>query len=170
MHEFDELAGHCATFTLEALQSTNEAIVQGLQTSGATRLVKTLKMIQLQKVIFAVGMFSIFEASLQSHLNCSDGFREAKRILVQQGENDLKEDFEDLIDAINALKHGEGRSYNKLVAKAKKLPFRVKQPNEAFFFEGDVSEPDTLIQVDDAFVQHCGTVISTVSKIVLGRN
>ncbi|ETF01052.1 hypothetical protein W822_17355 [Advenella kashmirensis W13003] len=170
MHEFDELAEHCAIFTLDALRIANEATVEALHTSGATRLVQTLKMIQLQKVILAVGMFSIFEASLQSRLDCRDGFREAKSELERQGENDLKEGFEDLIDAINALKHGEGRSYKKLVAKAKKLPFRVKQPNEAFYFEGDISEPDTLIQVDDAFVQHCGTVISTVYKVVIGRN
>jgi len=164
MHSFDELAYRCATFTLESLQDVNERTVEALQTSAATSLVKTLQMIQLQKVILAVGMFSIFEASLQDRLSCSDGFREAGEILEQQGANKLKEKFSDLAAAINVLKHGSGRSYDALVAKAQTLPFRVKMPDESFFFEGDVSEVSTLVEVDDAFVQRCGNMIGQVSQ------
>lgn len=164
MHSFDELAYRCATFTLASLQDVNERTVEALQTSAATSLVKTLQMIQLQKVILAVGMFSIFEASLQDRLNCSDGFREAGAILDQLGENELKEKFSDLAAAINVLKHGRGRSYDALVAKAPTLPFRVKMPDEDFFFEGDVSEVSTLVEVDDEFVQRCGNVIGQVSQ------
>ena len=123
-------------------------------------------MIQLQKAIFAVGMFSIFEANLQEGLSCTNGFDEAKKILDDEGELDMKESFDDLILAINVLKHGRGRSYNTLVAKAKVLPFRIKLPNESFFFEGDVSEVSTLVEVDDAFVQRCGDVISDVSRVI----
>ena len=166
MHSFDDLADRCATFTLESLRNVNERTVEALETSGATRLVKTLQMIQLQKVILAVGMFSIFEASLQDRLRCSDGFREAGAILDQQGENELKEQFSDLTAAINVLKHGKGRSYDVLVARAATLPFRVKLPNEAFFFEGDVSEISTLVEVDDEFVQRCGNVIGSVSEVL----
>lgn len=166
MHSFDELAEHCAAFTLGALRSANERTVEGLQTSAATPLVKALQMIQLQKVIFAVGMFSIFEASLQDRLNCKDGFREVDAILGQQGEAELKERFQDLVAAINVLKHGRGRSYDALVAKAQCLPFRMKLPDEAFFFEGDVSEVATLVEVDDAFVQLCGYVIREVSEVL----
>lgn len=166
MHSFDELADRCAAFTLEALRSANERTVEELQTRAATPLIKALQMIQLQKVILAVGMFSIFESSLQDRLKCRDGFREAEAILDQQGENSLKENFRDLAAAINVLKHGRGRSYDTLVAKAQGLPFRVKLPDEEFFFEGDVSEVSTLIEVDDAFVQRCGDVISAVSEIL----
>lgn len=166
MHSFDDLADRCATFTLETLRNANERTVKALQTSAATPLVKTLQMIQLQKVIFAVGMFSIFEASLQDRLSCSDGFRGAEAILDQQGEHELKERFSDLAAAINVLKHGKGRSYDALVAKAGKLPFRVKLPNEDFFFEGDVSEVSTLVEVDDEFVQRCGSVIGHVSEVL----
>lgn len=166
MHSFDELAYRCAIFTLESLQDVNERTVEALQTSAATSLVKTLQMIQLQKVIFAVGMFSIFEASLQDRLSCSDGFRETGEILDQQGENELKEKFSDLAAAINVLKHGRGRSYDALVAKAQMLPFRVKMPDQAFFFEGDVSEVSTLVEVDDEFVQRCGNVIGQVSQVL----
>jgi len=166
MHSFDELASRCAAFTLASLQDATERTAEALQTSGATSLVKTLQMIQLQKVILAVGMFSIFEASLQDRFGCSDGFREAGQILDQQGETELKEKFSNLAAAINVLKHGKGRSYDALVAKAETLPFRVKMPDEAFFFEGDVSEVSTLVEVDDEFVQRCGNVIDQVSQVL----
>ena len=120
-------------------------------------------MVQLQKVITAVGMFSIFEAMLQDGLNCDDGFREATNILDQQGDVPLKECFGDLLLATNVLKHGRGRSYEALVAKAPLLRFRIKLPGEELFYEGDVSEVSTLIQVDDAFVVHCAKVIHEVS-------
>lgn len=166
MHNFDDLAYRCAIFTLESLCIANQKTVETLQTSAPTSLVKTLQVIELQKVILAVGMFSIFEASLQDRLKSSDGFHEAGVLLDQQGENDLKEQFSDLTAAINVLKHGRGRSYDALVAKAKILPFRVKMPDEAFFFEGDVSEVSTLIEVDDEFVHRCGNVIGRVSRVL----
>lgn len=166
MHNFTELVDRCATFTLETLREANERTIEALQSSGATSLVKTLQMIQLQKAILAVGMFSIFEASLQEGLSCSNGFGEAKKILDDEGELDMKERFDDLFLAINVLKHGRGRSYDALVAKAEALPFRIKLPDESFFFEGDVSEVSTLVEVNDAFVQRCGDVISDVSGVI----
>lgn len=123
-------------------------------------------MVQLQKAIFAVGMFSIFESNLQEGLSCSNGFGEAKKILEDAGELDLKERFDDLFLAVNVLKHGRGRSYDALVAKAEVLQFRIKLPDESFFFEGHVSEISTLVEVDDAFVQRCGKVISNLSEVI----
>lgn len=166
MHSFTELVDRCAAFTLRTLGEANERTIEALQTSGATSLVKTLQMIQLQKAILAVGMFSIFEANLQDGLVCTDGFGEAKKILDVEGELDMKERFDDLNLAINVLKHGRGRSYDALVAKAEALPFRIRLPSESFFFEGDVSEVSTLVEVDDAFVQHCGDVIRDVSGVI----
>lgn len=166
MHSFTELVDRCATFTLESLKKTNERTIEALQTNSDTSLVKTLQMIQLQKAILAVGMFSIFEASLQEGLSCSNGFSAAKKILDDEGELNMKEHFDDLCLAVNVLKHGRGRSYDLLVAKAKTLPFRIKLPNESFFFEGDVSEASTLIEVTDTFVQRCADVISEVSGVI----
>lgn len=166
MHPFTELVDRCAAFTLAALNEANKRTVGALEMSGATSLVKTLQMIQLQKTIFAVGMFSIFEANLQEGLDCKDGFETAKKILKAEKEAHLKECFDDLIWAINVLKHGRGRSYDALVAKAEKLPFRIKLPGESFFSEGDVSEVSTLIEVDDSFVQRCGDVIRNVSEVI----
>jgi hypothetical protein len=166
MHSFTELVDRCAAFTLNTLREANNRTIKELQTSGATSLVKTLQMVQLQKVIFAVGMFSIFEANLQKGLTCENAFSEAKKILKAEGELELKECFDDLCLAVNVLKHGRGKSYDALVAKAKSLPFRVKLPDESSFFEGDVSEVSTLVQVNDAFVQYCGKVISDVSRVI----
>jgi hypothetical protein len=166
MHGFAELVDRCTAFTLEALRQANERALDGLQTSAATPLVKALQMVQLQKAISAVGMFSVFEAMLQDGLECSDGFREAEEILESERQTALKERFVDLQRAINVLKHGRGRSYDALIAKADRLPFRIKRPGEGFFFEGDVSEIATLIEVDDAFVLNCAEVIRQVSETV----
>jgi hypothetical protein len=166
MHTFTDLIDRCTAFTLEALREANERTIDALETSGATPLVKTLQMIQLQKAILAVGMFSLFEAILQDGLNCRDGFREATDILEREGQAVLKERFSDLQLAINVLKHGRGRSYDTLVAKAGALRFRVKLPEEGFFYEGDVSEISTLIEVDDTFVLSCAEVIREVSEAI----
>jgi len=90
VHSFAELVDHCNAFTLDALRQANERALDGLQTSAATPLVKALQMVQLQKAISAVGMFSLFEAMLQDGLECSDGFREAVEILEHEGETALK--------------------------------------------------------------------------------
>jgi hypothetical protein len=166
MHSFTEYLDRCATFTLENLSKVNKKTMQALETSGSTSLVITLQMIQLQKTIFAVGMFSIFEAYLQEELKCTNGFDKAKKILDDENELEIKELFDNLILAINVLKHGRGHSYDTLVARAKFLPFRIRLPNESFFLEGDVSEVSTLVQVDDPFVQLCGDSIREVSVVI----
>jgi hypothetical protein len=166
MHPFSELIQYCTSFTLGALRSAQDDAIEQLQTSAATPLVKTLQVLQLQKAISAIGMFSMFEATLQSKLKADDGFRAAGELLDAHGAVDLKEQFTDLQLAVNALKHGRGRSYEALVKKANSLPFRVKLPNEAFFNEGDVSEICTLVEVDDAFVQRCADLIHEVSVVI----
>ncbi len=166
MHAFPELIDRCAAFTLQALENAQARTVEALQTSAATPLVKTLQMVQLEKVVSAVGMFSIFDAMLQDRLECADGFKEAAEILNFQGAEDLEERFSNLRLAINVLKHGKGRSYTELLEKAAALPFRIKQPDENFFNEGDVSEVSTLIEVDDAFVMNCAETIRDVSRTI----
>lgn len=166
MHEFTELIYRCTSFSLGSLNKVNNEIIQELESSAATSLVKNLQMINLHRTVLAVGMFSIFEAHLQDNLNCTDGFVEAKKILNQVGENDINECFNDLILAVNVLKHGKGRSYDALVEREEQLPFRVKLPDESFFYEGDVSEISTLIEVDDAFVELCSKSIEDVSNVV----
>lgn len=166
MHEFTELIYRCTSFSLGYLNKVNDEIIQKMESSSATSLVKNLQMINLHKVVLAVGMFSIFEAHLQDNLGCSNGFSEAKKIINEAGKIDIKVCFNDLILAINVLKHGKGKSYYALVKRANRIPFRVKLPDEVFFYEGDVSEISTLIEVDDAFVELCSKSIEDVSNVV----
>ena len=162
MHNFDDLIYRSIGFTLNALNEIELKTMDELQAYGSTNAVKNSQMIQLQKVILATGMFSIFEAILQEGLSCSDGFKTAKKIL--KGSNiELYERFDVFESAINILKHGKGKCYNSLVVKAEILPFRIKLPNEDSFFEGDVSEVSTLIEVDDNFVLNCAKLIEDVS-------
>jgi hypothetical protein len=166
MHSFAELIEHCASYTLYQLEKTNEAIVAELQTSGATALVKGLQMVRLQKAVMAVGMFSIFEAILQDRLGCENGLAEAKRILENSSNAVLLQKITDYQNAINALKHGRGRSYECLVSRHALLDFRIKLPDENFFEEGDVSEVTILVDVDDNFVMGCARVIEAVSNVL----
>ncbi|HUN02510.1 MAG TPA: hypothetical protein PLS00_06605 [Niabella sp.] len=146
------------------MKDVEDKIIEELKTSAPTPLVKTLQMVRLDKVIFAVGIFSVFEALLQDRLNCSNGFKEAKNILRQAGETTLLEQFSNIEFAVNALKHGQGRSYNALIAKSGgTLTSQVKQPSENFFNEGDVSEVSALIDVNDKFIESCVEVIEKVS-------
>jgi hypothetical protein len=169
MHEFNELVQRSTAFSLNALDEAQQRTVDALQTSAATTLVKTLQMVQLQKAISAVGMFSMFDAILQDQLQCKDGFKKADQILEIQGESVLREKFSNLQLAVNVLKHGKGRSYQALVEKSSALPFRVKLPDEHFFNEGDISEISTLVEVDDPFVLLCAEVIHAVSVAVQGN-
>jgi hypothetical protein len=122
-------------------------------------------MVQLQKVISTVGMFSIFEALLQDRLGCAEGFKEADALLDSANAVVLKEHFSTLKLAINVLKHGKGRSYNELLAMPA-LPFKLKKPSEDFFNEGDVAEMQTLIEVDDAFVIDCAKTIREITEVI----
>ncbi len=124
-------------------------------------------MIRLEKVILAVGIFSVFEALLQDRLNCRDGFTEAKEILKQKGDSVLLSQFVDVELAVNALKHGRGGSYNALIEKdGGSLTSNLKQPNEYFLDEGDVSEITTLVDLDDKFIYNCVEIINQVSESI----
>jgi len=166
MHEFTELIYRCTNFSLNALDRIEEEVSKELEDSGATTLVKSLQMISLNKVVLAVGMFSIFEAHLQDQLECKNGFSEARRILDEANEDEIRDCFNHLTLAINVLKHGKGRSYNDLVEKSEELAFRIKMPDEHFFYEGDLSEVSTLIEVDSDFVKLCSKNIEDVSNIL----
>jgi hypothetical protein len=164
MHRFDELVYRSTAFTLSALEKLNSEVIEELQTGASRVSVMNLQMIQLQKAIISIGIFSLFESILQEGLACRDGFAEAKKMLLKSGKVELNDRFNDFLCAINVLKHGRGRSYDELVAKSKSLPFKIKLPGENFFFEGDVSEISTLIKVDDKFVLNCAELIEQVSR------
>jgi hypothetical protein len=163
MHSFADLADRSVNFALSTLQRAEEDVIEALQTSGATRHVKNLQMIQLSRAIIAVGMFSIFESVVQDGLECQNGFATVRECLEREKEKDLSSRFAIFVHAINVLKHGRGRSYDALVTMDDDLPFRIKRPGEDFFSEGDVSEVATLIEVDDRFVRDCAALIAQVA-------
>ncbi|MDP9907926.1 hypothetical protein J2W27_000019 [Variovorax boronicumulans] len=165
MHRFSELVDSCAKFSIATLKSVDEKALEALEVGGATVHVKSLQMVQLQRAILAVGMFSLFEANLQDVFG-SEGFEATRRVLSEQDELKAAERFDNVYLAINVLKHGYGRSYKALVERADSLPFKVKRNGEEFFNEGDVTEVRTLVEVDDDFIQLCADVIAEVSGVV----
>lgn len=156
MHEFDDLICRSTSFTLNALKKLENEIKIS---DPSINHIKSLQMIQLQKSIIVIGLFSLSESILQNRLNCSNGFKTSKSILKKTGKLDLLDRFNDFYCAINVLKHGEGKCYNYLLERQKTLPFKVKKPDEDFFSEGDVSEVSTLIKVDNKFVLDCAELI-----------
>ena len=87
-------------------------------------------MLSLYRAINSVGMFSLFEGMVQARLACGDGFAEVRKILKDEGETALLDEFSAFTCAINVLKHGRGRSYEALLARTDPLPFSVLRPDE----------------------------------------
>ncbi|MCW2484725.1 hypothetical protein J5069_02325 [Candidatus Symbiopectobacterium sp. NZEC127] len=166
MHQFHEIALRCTHFSLMKINEAYEIIAADLSETGSTSSVKSLQALNLQKMIHAVGMFSIFEAHLQRRLNCGNGFKEAESILEQAGQQALKEDFHNCYLAINALKHGDGASYNNLVSNINTLTFVVETPTAPIFEVGDVTGIEGLIKVDDTFIKNCLELIKQVSECI----
>lgn len=166
MHAFSELAYRCTHFSLRAVNEGIETATQALTETEQTIYVKGLQALNLQKMIHAVGLFSVFEAHLQQSLNCKNGFKEAESILDQAGQQALKDEFHNFYLAINALKHGDGASYNKLVANISSLNFVVDTPTTPTYEEGDVTGVVGLVRVDDAFIENCLRVIDKVSDCI----
>lgn len=166
MHQFNELAYRCTYFSLRMINEAYDETMNELSETGSTPPVKILQALNLQKMIHIVGLFSIFEAHLQQGLACRNGFKEAALILEQAGEYALKEDFNNFYLAINALKHGDGKSYKSLISKISTLNFVVESSNTPTFEEGDVSGIFGRVRVDDGFIENCLEIIEKVSKCI----
>jgi len=164
MHSFDSLINLGTSFTLKALDELHAESIETLQTSARTSEVKKLQMIKLQKVVMAIGMFSLFESILQQRLSCENGFVKAKEILISAKKFELLELFNKFYLAVNVLKHGKGKSYNELISEADTLPFQLKLENQCSFNDGDVDEVSTYIKVDNDFVLNCANIIQLVSN------
>ena len=158
MDRYSEVTARCVGFMIDALNEASRANI-GDGSDGSTVFVKNAQALQLGRVVTAVGIFSIFEARLQDGLDCSDGFAELRKVLLSASEQALALRFEQFAAAVNVLKHGRGRSYDWLLSMREALPFILKAPDQHFFFEGHVSEPDTLVLVDDAFVRSCAELV-----------
>lgn len=167
MHNFNELIQYSTSFNLTSINKETKNLYRNLTTNANTSNIKMLQMIELQKVIISIGMFSMFDAIVQNELNCKNGFKRINEILIDKNEIELQNSFQDLSMAINVLKHGKGRSYESLLKRIDSLKFKIKKYDEIFFDEGDISEVNTLIKVDDEFVLYCYDVIHEVYNAVL---
>ena len=132
-----------------------------MRDDGSTVIVNYARSAQMQMVMVAVGGFSMLEGILEQTRGWAEPFSQLDRKLRAKGLTSTADDFMIFRQAINALKHGAGPSYEQLVRRDN-LPFRVKSLDENFFEEGDVSEIPGLVLVDKNFVLACSIVIEQV--------
>jgi len=111
---------------------------------GQTVFVNSLRVTTVQIEVAAVGIFSLFEARMQHHMPRGSFFRQFRERLIAADQPDLADRLHHYYLAVNVLKHGRGMSYEELLATPN-LPFAIKQPEDAFFEEGDIAEPEGLI-------------------------
>lgn len=107
----------------------------------------------------------MLEAHLQRPGDDKYAFNVVAARIRDAGEHVLADEFTVLKHAINALKHGRGSSYVALTEiPADRLPFRIKREGDHFFYEGDVGQVATLVEVDSAFLLHCAETIKRVAE------
>jgi hypothetical protein len=165
MHNFEDLIERGAHFMLSTINAAELEVLKRLETGAAKGDVIALQMLQLQRAVLAVGMFSMLEAHLQGSGDAKYAFSEVETRLQNAGESLLGEEFTVLKHAINCLKHGRGSSYVALMKiPDHRLPFRVKRVGDSFFNEGDVAEAATLIEVDSALLLYCAETVKRVAK------
>jgi hypothetical protein len=161
-----QLLSRCAELTLSHSKKIEEEALVELENSSRTSLIMTLRTIRLQHAVLAIGMLSLFESLLKSHMRWAHPFDQLRDYLNQHQRLDLAQVFEQYRLAVNVLKHGRGRSYDRLLTQSTELEFKIKEPSEAFFHEGDVSEVVTLIDADDQFVRRCAALVEEISTFI----
>lgn len=161
MQRFIQIISESTELHIENSNRNEKLIYDGLQDSGSTRLVINIQKMQWERAIFAIGIFSLFEAVVQNELHIEKGsaFKELKERLKRNNKMELLIKFEEFYCAINVLKHGKGSSYTKLLEKQNSLPFEITLANSVSRNEGDISEIETLVYVDDEFLRSCLAVI-----------
>jgi hypothetical protein len=160
-----QLLTACANFMLANAAEAEDEVHERLETGASTSDVNALRMFRLHKALVAVGMFSLFEALLQDQLRWKEPFKELKAYLEARGRRELASAITDYNLAINVLKHGQGRSYEKLRARVALVDFGVGNPDEPYC-EGDVSEVPVLIDVDERFVRRCAELIEQAADVI----
>jgi hypothetical protein len=140
--------------------------VANLQTGASTIDVNGLRTCSMAITVIAVGVIGTFEGMLQHHFMWRDAYSELDKVLRDKGRDDLADRFIDYRLAVNVLKHGVGRSYDKLLARRAALPFAIKGKGEAFFNEGDVSEVGGLVDTREPFIKHCVEIISEIKAVI----
>jgi|TARA_A100001518_G_C1191972_1_gene37357 hypothetical protein len=169
LHRFTYLVEGCVAFMGSRIEQTRSEIEGQMQDKATSVHIKNLQSLSLQYAVTAVGIFSIFDAEMQRELSVDDGFRGVRDLLKEEDLTDLAKRFELFALAVNVLKHGSGRSYERLCKEGGDLPFKVRLQEDDFFTEGDCSEIDTLVLADLKFVQDCAHIVHEVSEIAYKR-
>lgn len=134
---------------------------------GQTVFVNGLRMATVQIEVAVVGVFSLFEARMQHKFPKGPFFKKLRAHLIDLGQAQLATDVWHCYLAVNVLKHGTGQSYEEL-CETPDLAFSIKQPGDFFFEEGDVAEPEGLINVTaTGFFEG---LINTLSRVYVSLN
>ena len=157
-----ELVTRAINLGIAKAEEVQIRILSQLQTSASTSLMNGLRTITTFYSMICIGGLSVFEATLQQSIGWNDAFFELDKHLRSKSMIDLADRFRDYKDAINVLKHGEGRSYEKLLARKAQLEFSVKDRGQAFFLEGEVSEVGRLVNADAEFARKCSAIINEI--------
>ena len=83
MHNFSELVEGSTMATLNSINQIHKMTSKELETKASTSLIKSLQVLNLQKTIYIIGVFSLSESTLQECLWCKNGFIQAEKKLEQ---------------------------------------------------------------------------------------
>lgn len=161
-HDIDILA-LAAGWTVAGHEYASAINLRQLEMDGQTSRVTIARMMTMQATIVATGTISVFESLLQQSLGWDQPFARLDSHLREQGMDELADRLLDYRDAINVLKHGAGRSHDRLVGRKGRLNFAVRALDQPFHNEGDVSEVSTLVRADTHFVRNCGRLVAEVT-------
>lgn len=161
-----ELLTSCCSFILPQIELGETEALRALMISGSTNSINSMKAFRVHRAIIAVGMFSMFEAALQTEKGWKRPFDVLKKSLKEKKLDELASRFEQYQLAVNVLKHGDGASFRKLQNYRENLEFRIKQSDGWFEGEGDVSEGQFLIDADDTFVLTCADMINEINFVL----
>jgi hypothetical protein len=162
LHDID-LVSLAADYTVAGQEYAEAQNLAALEKSGATSFVAAARMMTMRSTIVATGTISVFEALLQQSLGWKNPFLALDDHLRTHGLEDLAERFLDYRAAINVLKHGAGKSHDRLLARRAQLDFPVRDLDQPFHHEGDVSEVSTLVRADVEFVRKCARLVAEVA-------
>lgn len=151
---------------LANVKQVSEQCAMNLQTSARTSDVNGLRTCSMAITIVAVGLIGTFEGMLQRRFGWNDAYTALDKLLRDQTRADLADRLLDYRLAINALKHGEGRSYEILLAKRAALPFAIKGKGDAFFDEGDISEVGGLVDTRGPLIENCVEIINEIRDAI----
>lgn len=152
---------------MASVKQVSDRCAANLETDAQTSDVNALRTCSMAITVVAVGVIGTFEGMLQRRFGWPDAYTELDKILRAQKRTDLADRLLSYRLAINVLKHGEGRSYDRLLTLRAALPFAIKGKGEAFFNEGDISEVGGLVDTRGPFVENCVEVINEV-RIEIG--